>query len=179
MISGSGLQTILKLHSLSMELSCQLGSCRILHQALGVSPKSVIEVVGPLAGLWQINVLMAKLGFSCCTVLESLVKSRRQDTYALLERSPLVSDSINQCMWFNARKHKSCCEWKDQIAALVSVILNITFQRQPKSRFAVTMPKGQSSGSPAAMSEAPLPQWLIRFIRGWDTCVSGEGSFGL
>lgn len=81
-----------------------------------------------------------------CTVPESLVKSRRQDTYALPEWSPLVSDPINQCMWFDARKHKSRCEWKDQIAALVTVILNIMFQRQPKLRFAHDNVQGPKFG---------------------------------
>lgn len=32
---------------------------------------------------------------------------------------------------------------------------------------------GGNVQSPAAMSEAPMPQYLIRFIRGWDTCLSG------
>lgn len=40
-------------------------------------------------------------------------------------------------------------------------------------RFARSNVQGPSLGSPAAMSEVPMPQWLIRFIRGWDTCVSG------
>lgn len=63
---------------------------------------------------------------------------------------------------------------KTKIATLVTVSSETSRSRDSQSwGLLAVMSKGQSSGSPAAMSEAAMPQYLIRFIRGWDTCVSG------
>lgn len=118
------------------------------------------------------------MGFTCCTVPESLVKSRRQDTCALLEWSPLVSDPINQCVWFNTRKHRGRCEWKHQNChAGDSVVLNITFQRQPKLRFAHGNVQGPKFGFARSNVRRPYSSVFDKVHKGlghlcfWRVCL--------